>query len=236
MKKSCEAPVLVMNRHTNPGQFFWLLALLLAIVAFTQLPAYAQFSSGSIGATVTDPTGALIPAAKAVLKNEATGVLRDSVTNKTGYFDFPSVPPGTYTVTISSPGLRTSEQTGIVLTQGSTLRLTTIVLQVQTQKTEIEVVAAASIQVPVDSGQSSQTLNQKMIENISLSGRDAAELIKIMPGTAIVSGLGQSMWGQGSSPTSRASPSASGSLRRSTRRSHCSSSRGWARSSIPSTG
>jgi hypothetical protein len=202
MKKSSEAPVLVTNRHTNPGQFFWLLALLLAIVAFTQLPAYAQFASGSVGATVTDPTGALIPAAKAVLKNEATGVLRDTVTNKTGYFDFPSVPPGTYTVTISSPGLRTSEQTGIVLTQGSTLRLTTIVLQVQTQKTEIEVVAAASVQVPVDSGQSSQTLNQKMIENISLSGRDAAELIKIMPGTAIVSGLGQSMWGQGSTATS----------------------------------
>src|ERR1017187_10976394 len=71
MKKPCEAPVSVTNRQINTGRFFWLLALLLAIVAFTQLPAYAQFASGSIGATVTDATGALIPAAKAVLKNRS---------------------------------------------------------------------------------------------------------------------------------------------------------------------
>src|ERR1017187_3603235 len=132
MKKSSEAPVLVTNRHTNPGQFFWLLALLLAIVAFTQLPAYAQFSSGSIGATVTDPTGALIPAAKSVLKNEATGVLRDNVTNKCDYFDFLSFPHGTYTVTISSPGLRTSKQTFFNETETSDICLLTIVVEVQT--------------------------------------------------------------------------------------------------------
>src|SRR5580700_3897298 len=128
MGKPCRWPFSVPNRHTNPGPFFGFLALLLAIVAFIQPPAYAQFASGSIGATVTDATGAAIPVAKAVLKNEATGALRDTVTNNAGYFDFPSVLPGTYTVTVSSAGLRTSEETGIVLTQGSTLRLPTIVL------------------------------------------------------------------------------------------------------------
>src|ERR1017187_3448566 len=201
MKKPCEAPVSVTDRHTNSGRFFVLLGLLIAIVAFTQLPAYAQFASGSIGATVTDSTGAVIPNAKAVLKNEATGVIRDSTTNNTGYFDFPSILPGTYSVTISATGLRTAEETGIVLTQGSTLRLTAIVLQVQTQKTEIEVVAAESVIVPVDSGQSSQTLNQSMVENIALNGRDAAELIKIMPGVGMNQGLGQSEWGQGAQAT-----------------------------------
>jgi hypothetical protein len=189
------------NRHTNPRRFFCLLGLLIAIIAFTQLPAFAQFASGSIGATVTDSTGGVVPAAKVVLKNEDTGALRDTVTNSAGYFDFPSVLPGSYSVTITSKGLRTVEQTGIVVTQGATLRLPAIVLQIQSLTQEIEVVAAASLPVPVDSGQSSQTLNKSMVENITLSGRDAAELIKIMPGTAVVSGLGQSMWGQGSSAT-----------------------------------
>jgi len=201
MKTPSKKPVSVSNRYSNPGRFL-LLGLLIAMVAFTQLPAYAQFASGSIGATVADSTGAVIPNAKVVLKNEASGVVRDTVTNNSGNFDFPSVPPGTYTLTVSATGLRTSEQTGITLTQGSTLRMPTISLQVQTQKTEIEVVAAESVVVPVDSGQSSQTLNQNMVENISLNGRDAAELIKIMPGTAIVSGLSQSMWGEGAVPTS----------------------------------
>ncbi|MEI9975460.1 MAG: carboxypeptidase-like regulatory domain-containing protein [Ignavibacteriota bacterium] len=144
----------------------------------------------------------IYPGCESRSENEATGAIRDTVTNNTGYFDFPSVLPGTYTVTISSPGLRTSEQTGIVLTQGATLRLPAITLQVQTQKSEIEVVAAAAVIVPVDSGQSSQTLNKQMVENISLNGRDAAELIKIMPGTAISNGLTQSQWGQGAVATS----------------------------------
>jgi hypothetical protein len=125
----------------------------------------------------------------------------DTTTNSVGYFGFPSVLPGTYTVTISATGLRTAEQTDIVLTQGLTLRLPAISLQVQTQKTEIEVVAAESVVVPVDSGQASQTLNQSMVEKISLNGRDAAELINIMPGTAINGGLSQSQWGQGAVPT-----------------------------------
>jgi len=186
----------------NPGRFFWLLGLLIAIVVLTQLPAFAQFASGSIGATVTDSTGAVVPTAKVVLKNEATGALRDTVTNSVGYFDFPSVLPGTYTVTVTATGLRTFEQTGITLTQGATLRLPTIALQIQTTKTEIEVVAAAALPVPVDSGTASQTLNKNMVENISLNGRDAAELIKIMPGTAIANGgLSQSQWGQGAVPT-----------------------------------
>ena len=85
------------------------------ILLFTQTAAFAQFASGSIGATVTDATGAAIPGAKVVLKNEATGAVRDTVTNGTGYFDFPSVLPASYSVTVSAPGLRTAEQTGIVL-------------------------------------------------------------------------------------------------------------------------
>src|ERR1035438_9767651 len=201
MKTSCHMPISMTNRHTNPRRFFCLLGLLIAIIAFTHLPAFAQFASGSIGATVTDSTGGVVPAAKVVLKNEDTGALRDTVTNSAGYFDFPSVLPGSYSVTITSKGLRTVEQTGIVVTQGATLRLPEIVLQIQSLTQEIEVVAAAAMPVPVDSGTSSQTLNQSMVENISLSGRDAAELIKIMPGAGNNSGLGQSMWGQGSVPT-----------------------------------
>ena len=165
------------------------------------MPVLAQFASGSIGATVTDATGAVVPAAKVVLKNETTNGLRDTVTNGAGAFDFPSILPGTYTVTITAAGLQTFEEQGITLTQGATLRLPTIILQVQSTKQEVEVIAGADVVVPTDSGTASQTLNKSMIENISIAGRDAAELIKIMPGMGMTGGLSQSMWGQGSVPT-----------------------------------
>ena len=147
-----------------------------------------------MGATVTDATGAGVPAAKVVLKNESTGALRDSVTNNSGFFNFPSIPPGSYTVTVSAAGLQTFEEQGIVLTQGATLALPTIVLQVQSTKQEVEVVAGADVVVPTDSGQASQTLNKNMVENLSIVGRDAAELMKIMPGMGMTGGLTQNMW------------------------------------------
>ena len=201
MNRPNQTPISVTDRFTNLGRFFWILGLVIAIAAFCQLPAFAQFASGSIGATVADTTGAVIPHAKVVLKNEATGALRDSVTDNAGYFDFPSILPASYTLTVTAPGLTTYEQTGITLNQGATLRLSTIVLRVQSTKEEVVVVAGGDVQVPTDSGTSSQTLNKSMVEDISLNGRDAAELIKIMPGTAINNGLTQSQFGQGAVPT-----------------------------------
>ena len=202
MNRPGQSPTSVTGRRTHRGRFFLSLGLAIAILTFSQLPALAQFASGSIGATVTDASGAVIPQAKVTLKNEATGAVRDTVTNSSGYFDFPSILPATYTVMVAAAGLQTFEEQGIVLTQGATLRLPTIILQVQSSKQEVQVIAGADVIVPVDSGQSSQTLNKNMIENISISGRDAAELIKIMPGMGLATGLTQSEWGQGSVPTS----------------------------------
>ena len=193
MNKPDRMPVL-MARHTIPGRSFWLLGLLIAALLVSQVPVFAQFASGSITAVVSDTTGAVVPQAKVTLKNEATGAIRETVTNGAGAFDFPSIPPATYTLTVTSPGLQTFQEQGIVLTQGATLRLPTVVLQVQTTKQEVEVIAGADVIAPVDSGQASQTLNRNMIENLSIVGRDAAELIKIMPGMGNASGLNQTMW------------------------------------------
>src|SRR5437763_1633192 len=72
MNKPDRLPNSVTVRHANPGRFLWLLGLLVVALAFTQIPAFAQFASGSIGATVSDATGAVVPQAKVILKNEAT--------------------------------------------------------------------------------------------------------------------------------------------------------------------
>jgi hypothetical protein len=167
--------------------------LIVALLLF-QVPAFGQVGSGSLGATVADKTGGVVPNATVVLKNEASNSLRESVTNGSGFFNFSAVPPGIYTVTVSAPGLQSWERRNIVFTQGAVLTLPTIVLQVQSTKQELMVVAESDLVVPVDSGQSSQTLNRNMVEDLSIVGRDAAELIKIMPGMAMAGGFGQNMW------------------------------------------
>jgi len=169
-------------------------AILAAALLLFQVPVFGQQASGSLSAIVTDATGAVIPGAKVVLTHEATQTTREATTNASGFFRFAAMQPGTYTITVTSPGLQTWEQKGIVLTQGGTISLPNITLQVATTRQEVVVEAVGEAVVPVDSGQISNTLSKNMVEELSIVGRDAAELIKIMPGMAMATGLSQNMW------------------------------------------
>jgi len=185
-----------VNQSAMRGSRDWLgqfgaVAMALLLLAVLATPVMAQYGSASISGTVVDRTGGVVPNAKVVLKNEASGITRETVTNSSGVFTFPSVPPGTYTVTISFPGLETLERKGILLTQGASVTLPNLVMEVAGT---IQVSEAAEVVVPVDTGQFSQTLNRTMVEDLTIVGRNAAELIKIMPGMAMTSGLGQTMW------------------------------------------
>jgi hypothetical protein len=178
-------------RNTLRWVFPIAFALLLLLA---RTPAFAQTASGSITGTVVDRSGAVIPNAKVVLKNEATNVTRDTVTNGSGVFSFPAVQPGNYTVTITSAGLQTYERPGITMTQGAPVGMGTVTLDIAKTSQEIEIVGANEALVPTDSPQASTTLNERMIQDLSIVGRDAAELMKIMPGMGMATGLTNSMW------------------------------------------
>ncbi len=170
--------------------------LLIAVLIFSQLPAFGQVGTGRLGSTVYDATGAIIPNAKVVLKNDATNAVRETVSNASGYFDFPAILPGSYSVTVSAPGFNSWEGKGIAITQGMSATLPNITLTVRGSKVEVTVVGAGEMIVPVDTGQASSTLNQQMISQLTIQGRDAAELIKIMPGMGSAAGLSQNTWDQ----------------------------------------
>ena len=164
-------------------------ALLAFLLCFT---APAQVSSGSLSGVVTDSTGAVVPGAKVVLTNQATNATRDTISNGSGNFNFAAVQPAMYTVTVSAAGFNTWEEKDIQFNQAASINLPNIVLQLGATRQQIEVVSGADVIVPTDNGQSSQTLNTHMINELAIQGRDAAELIKIMPGMGINRGLGQS--------------------------------------------
>jgi len=154
---------------------------------------YGQFRTGSISGTVADSTGAVIPNATVLLTDEATKAKRDSVSNSSGFFNFASVQPATYTITISANGFRSWEEQGITLTQGNNINIPNIALQVGMAKQEVEVISSSEVVVPTDTGAVSQTLNEHMVTDLAIQGRDAAELMKIMPGMGMATGLNNSM-------------------------------------------
>ena len=167
-------------------------ALLLALM-ICSLSLPGQNATGNISGTVTDASGAIIPRAIITLTDDATNTKRETVSNNAGVFNFAAVQPATYTIAISAEGFRSWEQRAITMNQGNNLNVPNIKLEVGSSKQEIQVVGN-EVTVPTDTGAITHTLNEQMITELAIQGRDAAELMKIMPGMGNAMGLNQQMF------------------------------------------
>ena len=99
--------------------------------------------------------------------------------------------PATYSISVSEKGFTTWELTGIVMNLGDTRTVPNIALKVGESNTTVEVVADKNVEVPLDTPEVSDTVNAEQIEDLSLGGRDAGELLKMMPGAAFTNGGSQ---------------------------------------------
>jgi hypothetical protein len=132
--------------------------------------------------TVYDQSNAVVPKAKVTLLNEATSSVRQSVANDAGHFAFPAVAPGNYTVKIEIPNFKTWEKTGVVMNSGDTRDIEDIHLTVGSTDQVVSVESVLGAVTPETSGERSELLTAKDIENIALVGRNLSELLKVLPG------------------------------------------------------
>src|SRR4051794_15468757 len=77
-----------------------------SIVWLFILPVFAQIQSARVEGTVIDSSKAAIPGAKLSLTNNATQVKMDAEADASGFFTFPTVPTGFYTLTAEAQGFR----------------------------------------------------------------------------------------------------------------------------------
>ncbi len=161
----------------------------LAMLILSAMNLQAQFTSATLTGVVSDASGAVVPQAKVKLVNEKTHDTRDTVTNNDGYYTFVGVAVGdlTYKLTVEAKGFVTYDAPGISLLGGEK-RNVNVSLQVGSATDKVEVVGLADSIVPVDSGEKSETLTTKELQNYVQVGSNAAEYIKIMPGFGISNG------------------------------------------------
>src|SRR5678810_1165169 len=79
---------------------------------------YAQTEVARIVGTVTDASGAVIPAATITVRNETNGQVRQVSSNENGAFVATQLLPATYTVKVESAGMAVAEFTGVRLQVG----------------------------------------------------------------------------------------------------------------------
>src|SRR5262245_55685964 len=75
----------------------------------------AQSGMGAIKGTVVDESGGVIPGASLRLVEVSTKSARNAITNESGIFVIPSVPPGTYSLTISKDLFMTKQIDALVV-------------------------------------------------------------------------------------------------------------------------
>lgn len=155
----------------------------LLILAFAPA-ANGQSMFANLSGTVTDSTGAVVPSANVKIQNAATKDVRQVVSNSAGYFSVTELPAGTYEVTVDARGFSKWQATGIVLSSSDN-RTLSISLKVGAETETVVVNATVAEVMAADTGEKSDIISAKELNQLSLVGRNATEYIKLMAGATL---------------------------------------------------
>ena len=117
--------------------------LLLLLFASAVSLLKAQFDSGQIAGYVRDASQAVVTGAAVTVTNQGNGEQRQTTTNANGYYVFPNLAVGTYTVSAELAGFKKTLQSGIVLDSAAKLNID-LALTIGAVTETVEVQASAA--------------------------------------------------------------------------------------------
>lgn len=135
-------------------------------LAIGSLVALSQSERGTITGVVHDSSGAVVPAAKITVINQATRVNTPAISNDAGEYTVAQLQIGTYTVRAEKPGFQAFSINSLVLNAAQTVRAD-MTLQVGQANQSVEVTAAA-IQVQSEDAKFSTTVQNRLVNDLPL--------------------------------------------------------------------
>jgi trimeric autotransporter adhesin len=169
-----------MNRMRLAFSIVGSVVLLMASVS----SAGSQSFQGGVRGTIRDSQG-IIPAAPVQLVNQASGAVRDTVTNETGQYSFPAVDPGRYMLKIEVPGFKTYENRAV---QIGTQQFISIDVQLEVGSLEESITVTADVPL-IETTNASQgaVLQASDFKTLPSEGRSVFLLATLQP-TVVASG------------------------------------------------
>ncbi|HTU32317.1 MAG TPA: TonB-dependent receptor [Candidatus Acidoferrum sp.] len=162
---------------------------LLLVIGLLASAAFAQFS-GNIQGIVQDPSGAGVPNAKVTLINLATKISATTTTDSAGNYQFVSLAPGAYQITVDTSGFA-SELVNVTLETNQTKNVP-IPLKVKGVQATVQVTGEAPVLNTADT-RNQMTLENQGVAQLPVAGRNMVTLATLAPG---VTGLGTTGSGQ----------------------------------------
>ena len=158
------------------------IAAVLFCMVFGLALALAQTGTTSLRGTVLDKSGATVVGAKVILTNDAQGLHREVSTDSSGAYEFPSLPPGHYSLTIEMSGFRKFEHKNLELlvnvpvTENATLEVGST--------TETVEVSAQTVTLNTSDASIGNAFNENQVKELPLEGRNVPDLLSLQPGVA----------------------------------------------------
>ncbi len=174
---------------------------LVLLVCLAPMGAAAQTLATLVG-IVQDVQGGRLPGVTVRVRNLATGVSRELVTDSEGRFRATALSAGEYELRASLDPFRPLVQTGVRLTVGESAAVT-LTMQVGTAE---EVTVRGTSAVNTQTGELSFLTDQRTIEHLPVNGRNYTDLMQLQPtvnvfpnrdnGSVVAHGLAMSVNGQ----------------------------------------
>lgn len=157
--------------------------VLLVVAGLLCAPAVAagQQFRGSIGGTVSDPTGAAIPGAQVTLTDPASNVTLVTQTNNEGVYTIQFVPPRRYSLRIEAPGFETVTHESVEFRVGDQLTLDQT-LKVGTTKVTVVVTGDSTPLLERGSASMGQLIDRRRIQDLPLPDGNPFTLARLASG------------------------------------------------------
>ena len=168
--------------HSNLLSFKGIARITLAgltLLAMLFCVAYAQETTGAIGGTVSDPSGAAVPNAKVEISGGALPRPISLVADGSGNYLAPQVPAGMYSVTVTATGFSVIKKTEIQVVLGRTTR---VEFKMEVGSVSESVVVAADAVLVDTTSSAANTSVERTFFDILPKGRNFDSLIAVAPG------------------------------------------------------
>ena len=156
---------------------FAIIVVLCSVAGWTPAQAQSQLTG-----TLTDTSGAVVPAATLSVRNVATGVVYTAVAGSVGTYSFPMLPAGEYSLGCEVAGFKKFQRTGLVLETGIT-RTIDVTLEIGSSAETVTVTVAAPL-LESENATMGQLIERASVLNMPLESRRTASLVRLMGNVA----------------------------------------------------
>ncbi len=164
------------------------IGLVMICVAFLAgSTGFAQATNGTIAGSVVDAAGAVVVGATVTATSLETGDKRSATTNKVGAYRIESLPPGNYRVEVTADTFAKTTVDKTVV-DASVITSVNVTLRPGSASTSVEVSADVVAALKTDSGELSDTLSAREVNDLPISSLNPYALGTTLPGVTVVTG------------------------------------------------